>query len=149
MKKFAELLGIECRTHDNNLEWIKTVHISFPFHIRRWVPLLLYRLQVGDEQVCPQCSFVGFVDDNDAIAAEQRIRHELPHNHPIGKVLDSGVHGMLLVEADCVADKVPYGCVLFACNTVCKRRGRYTARLRDGYDSFPGETAFENILGYL
>jgi len=92
---------------------------------------------------------VGFVNDNDAVAAEQGIRHELSHNHSIGKIFDSGAHGMFLVETDCVADEVPYGCVLFACNTVCKRCGRYTARLRDGYDSVLGETAFENILGYL
>lgn len=121
MVELAEFFRIESGTHYYNFEGIRRVCGGFALAILGRVSELLYCFEIGDEQVCPQSPFVRFVDDNDAVAAQHRIRHEFTNYHSVREIFYPRRPGRLLVEANSVSNEVADRPVLFCCNAVVER----------------------------
>ncbi|MBV6489644.1 MAG: hypothetical protein GHHEDOFH_03647 [Pseudorhodoplanes sp.] len=86
----GEALGVDRRRGDDQLQ----VVAPRPFD---------QLLQVAEQEVDVQAALVRLVDDEGVVLREQRIRHRLGQQDPVGHQLDRGTGRQRLVEADLVA----------------------------------------------
>ena len=149
MIKFAKLFCIECCTHYDYFERICGVGIALTLDIVGLVSNFLDFLQVGNEKICPQGSFVRLVHDDDAVVTEGGVRHELTHDHAVCKVFDPCLGRRFLVEADGVSHEVANGNVLFHRDAVGKGGCSDFTGLGNGDHAVSCETTFEDVLRNL
>lgn len=149
MVELAEFLRIQSSTHYNNPQRIIRVLCPLALGILRMIPLPLYILEIGNEQIRAKRPLVCLVDDHHAVVAQHRVRHELAHDHAVREVLDARFWGGLFVEAHGVADEGAEGRALLEGDALREGGGGNFARLGDCDDAIPCDAAFEDVLGNL
>jgi len=147
--KLAKLFCIECCAHYDYFERICGVCVALALGVVWLVSDFLDFLEVGNEEICPQGSFVRFVHDDDAVVAEGGVRHEFAHDHAVREVFDPCLGRRFLVEADGVSHEVANGNVLLRRDAVGEGGRSNFTRLGDSDHAVSCETTLEDVLRNL
>ena len=90
---------------------------------------------------------MGFVENNNAVAGQQRIREKLAHEHAITDIFDFGLGSTGLVKPDRIPHETAEFHALFRGDTCSKGCSSNATGLGYRDDAFSSESFLEDVLG--
>ena len=131
-----ELLGIEGGRHDNDLEVFAAGGDL---------------LEQGHEDIGREGTFVGFIENDAAVAGHVVVVHGLAQELTIGHVLEHGLGAGPVLETDAVTDFLAQLDIQLVRDTLGNRHGRHSSGLGTGDELAVrvGELVVEDVLGNL